>query len=175
MNKPIYDFFTKDHRRLEDILEQATKDIANINMDLYNQFRVGLLTHIKMEEKILFPAAVMANNNQAIPLAAKLRLDHGAITALMTIPPNEDVVNVAKYILDLHDLAEEEPGGMYDICESLTQDQTEQILDQLYKTTLVPVHPPNGSEAVWGATVRALERAGYNFEAIAQKQKKSKD
>ncbi|HRP89164.1 MAG TPA: hemerythrin domain-containing protein [Edaphocola sp.] len=173
MNKPIHDFFTKDHRRLEAIMEAATQDINNINMELYNQFRVGLLTHIKMEEKILFPAAALANNKQPVPLAAKLRLDHGAITALMTVPPSEDVVNVANYILDLHDLAEEEPGGMYDICEALTEHQTSEILKQLEATTLVPVHPPNGTQAVWGAMVRALERAGYDYDAIALKLRKA--
>ncbi|MBW7937003.1 MAG: hemerythrin domain-containing protein, partial [Flavobacteriales bacterium] len=50
MNKPLYDFFAQDHRRLEQLLEEATnKDV--VDMVLYNEFRSGLLTHIKMEEK----------------------------------------------------------------------------------------------------------------------------
>jgi iron-sulfur cluster repair protein YtfE (RIC family) len=57
-----------------------------IDLEYYHQFRTGILKHIKMEEKILFPAAQRANGNIPIPLAAKLRLDHGAITSLMVLP-----------------------------------------------------------------------------------------
>lgn len=85
MDNPIYDFFTKDHRRLESILENAIVDINNINLELYHDFRVGILTHIKMEEKILFVAAQRANNNVPLPMAAQLRLEHGCITSFMVL------------------------------------------------------------------------------------------
>ena len=85
MNKVLYQFFTKDHRRLEKIFDKATENENNIQEELYHQFRVGILKHIKMEEKILFPAAQKANGDIPIPLAAKLRLDHGAITSLMVV------------------------------------------------------------------------------------------
>ena len=87
MNKPLYQFFTKDHRRIEELLDLATKKPDEIQMEYYHRFRAGLLTHIKMEEKILFPAAQKANGGIPVPLAAKLRLDHGAITALMVPRP----------------------------------------------------------------------------------------
>lgn len=167
MNKPIHDFFTKDHERLEVILNEATAHPDVIDMELYNKFRVGLLTHIKMEEKVLFPAARRANDNVAPEMMTQLRLDHGALTALMTTRPNKDVIKVIRYILTIHDLKEEEPGGMYDICERLAADETEEILETLAQTTEVPVHPPNPSEYVFGAMKRALERAGYDYDKIA--------
>ncbi|HRF23422.1 MAG TPA: hemerythrin domain-containing protein, partial [Chitinophagaceae bacterium] len=120
MNKPLYQFFTKDHRRIEQLLDQACENPDVIDLEYYHQFRTGILKHIKMEEKILFPAAQRANGNIPIPLAAKLRLEHGAITSLMVLPPTLDVIKVVRIILDEHDLLEEEPGGMYDICEQLT-------------------------------------------------------
>ena len=102
MNKLLYQFFTKDHRRIEDILNIATEDI-HYQMDYYHQFRSGLLKHIKMEERIFFPAAQKANNGVPLPLAAKLRLDHGALTALMVVPPDPEVVKVLRYVLEEHD------------------------------------------------------------------------
>src|SRR5690554_4885057 len=103
MNKPIYDFFTQDHRRIEEILEEAIKDIDNIDLVLYAKFRIELLTHIKMEEKGLFKAAQLANGDKPIPLAKQLRLEHGAITSLMVPPPNPDLIKVLKHILEAHD------------------------------------------------------------------------
>jgi hemerythrin superfamily protein len=167
MNKQLYHFFTKDHRRIEDLLDKAAEDLNKIDLDYYHRFRTGLLTHIKMEEKTLFPAAQKANANIPLPIAAKLKLDHGALTALMAIPPTAAVIKVIRYILDKHDLAEEEPGGMYDLCESLTQNQTQDILDQLANTTEVPVHPLNSSPSVFEVTKRTMARAGYDFDAIA--------
>lgn len=167
MNNQIYHFFTGDHRRIEAILDKATEDIENIDLELYHQFRIGLLTHIKMEEKILFPAAQKANGGIPLPVTAQLRLDHGAITALLTLPPSPAAIKVLRYILEVHDIREEEPDGMYDACEALTKGQTEALLEQFKLTTEVPVHPPNASHFVLGAAKRAVARAGYNFDEIA--------
>lgn len=168
MNKPLYHFFTNDHRRIEALLEKATENLNEIEMEFYHQFRTGLLTHIKMEEKILFPAAQKANNGTPLPITAQLRLEHGAITSLMTIPPTPELIKVLWYILEKHDIREEEPGGMYDACEALTQSQTTFLLEQLNNTTIVPVHPPNPAPFALEAAKRSLQRAGYDFDAIVQ-------
>lgn len=166
MNKPLYQFFTEDHRRLDAILEKAIADPEEIQMDYYQQFRMGLLTHIKMEEKTLFPAAQKANGGEQIPLAAKLRLEHGAITSLMVVEPTPEVVKVIRYVLEQHDTAEEEPGGMYDICERLTHDQTQSLLNELAKVTEVPLNPINPKPYALEAAKRSLKRAGFDFEGI---------
>lgn len=166
MNKPLYNFFEQDHRRVEAILDKAMENLDAINMEHYNQFRTLLLTHIKMEEKILFLEAQKANGNVPLPIAARLRLEHGAITSLMAIPPTRDVVKVLRYVLGKHDFAEEEPGGMYDACEALTKEQTQVILNQLAKVTAVPVLPPNPIPFAFEATKRSLLRAGYDYDAI---------
>lgn len=168
MNKPLYQFFTHDHRRIEAFLDQATENPDSFQMDYYHRFRTGLLRHIKMEEKILFPAAQKANGNIPLPLAAKLRLDHGALTALMVAPPDREVIKVIRYVMEKHDLMEEEPGGMYDICENLTNGETQALLEQLAKTTEVPVHPHNQADYALGAAKRALERAGFDFDTLAK-------
>lgn len=171
MNRALYNFFTEDHRRLEALLDKATAVPGTIDETLYHQFRTGLLKHIKMEEKILFPAAQKANGGNPVPLAAKLRLDHGAITSLMVVPPTEDVIKVVRYVLDVHDELEEKTGGMYEICEQLAQEETAALLEQLANTTEVPVHPHNKAEYALGAAVRALERAGFDYYQILESSK----
>jgi hypothetical protein len=167
MNKQLHQFFTNDHRRIDTLLKKATEDPNEIKAGEYNAFRTGLLKHIKMEEKILFPAAQKANGGIPLPRAAKLRLDHAALTSLLVLPPDASLIKVLWYILDRHDLEEEEPGGMYDACASLTRDQTQALLDQLSNVSEVPVHPPNASSYDYEAARRSLERAGYDLESIA--------
>lgn len=167
MNKPLYDFFTNDHHRLEALLDKATEKKGEVNQEIYHQFRTGLLKHIKMEEKVLFPAAVRANNGEPLPLAAKLRLDHGAITSLMVVPPTDDVIKVLRTVLDQHDELEEAPGGMYDVCEQLTSGETQELLEVLKSTGEVPVHHFNTADYALAAAKRALARAGFDFDSIA--------
>ncbi len=166
MNKRIFNFFTNDHARIEKILDRATEDINDIKKEDYRRFRIALMTHIKMEEKILFPAAQKANGGVPVPLAAQLRLEHGAITSLMVPPPTPDLIKVLRHVIAKHDLKEEEPGGMYDICENLTGDQTDEILQQLLATSEVPMHPHNLAPFALEAAKRAVKRAGYDYDQI---------
>lgn len=168
MNKPIFDFFEKDHRRIEGLLDKAIENPAEIDLDYYHQFRTGLLKHIKMEEKILFPAAQKANGGVPLPLQAELRMDHGAITSLMVVKPTIEMIKVLYYVMEDHDRKEEEPGGMYDVCENLTKDETEEILEELRAATEVPVHPFNEAEYVLGVAKRSLLRAGYDYDKILE-------
>ncbi len=167
-NKPLYQFFTKDHHRLSVLLNNATQNPDQIDFDSYHQFRIGLLKHIKMEEKVLFPAAQKANNGTALPLAAKLRLDHGALTSLMVVPPTKNVIKIIKHILEIHDRLEEEKGGMYEACEKLTEDETNHLLEILHQTTEVPVHPFNENDYALKAAKNALNRAGFDYDKIIE-------
>ncbi|SRR6185312_5909889 len=166
MNKPLYHFFTADHHRLENLLNQATAEAGEIKLEYYQQFRCGLLRHIKMEEKILFPAAKKVNIELMEKIAPRYRLEHGALTSLMVPPPTVSLIKVIRYVLEKHDFAEEEVGGLYDICEALTHDETQELLDQLAKAEEVPLHPPNPAPIAIEAARRALARAGYNFDEI---------
>ena len=168
MNKPLHHFFTEDHHRIDKLLNKATALSGEIEMNYYHQFRTGLLRHIKMEEKILFPAAKTANQVLMQELIPRYRLEHGALTALMVPPPTSSLIKVIRYVLEKHDLAEEMPGGLYDVCEALTQGQTQNILDQLANADEVPVHPPNPAPIAIESARRALARAGYDFDNISQ-------
>ncbi len=169
MEKPIHDFFSKDHRRVDLLLEKAIQDLDNINMEIYQEFRIALLTHIKMEENILFPAAKKANNGKQLPDFQRYRLEHAAITTLLAVYPNPELIKVLKYVLDQHDEAEEKPGGMYDVCEKLTNSQTSDLLKELKNIKPTPVHPPKKEDYVFEAAKRVLSRAGYDYDELAKK------
>lgn len=166
INQAIYRFFTDEHRRIEALLDKATAAMPAIQMEEYHRFRTGLLRHIKMEEKILFPAAQKANGGTPLPLAAKLRLDHGALTALMVVPPSLEVIKVLRHVLEQHDGLEEQLGGMYEVCAQLTEGETGALLDQLKSVSEVPVQPYNHADYALRAARRALERAGFDFDAL---------
>ena len=154
----------EDHRRLDDLLHRATKDMDAIDMSLYSQFRSGLLKHIAMEEKILFPAAQRYRGGKPLELAAKLRLDHGAIAALLVPPPSRTIVAALRSILEKHDLLEEMPEGAYDMCEQLAGEELDSLMDSVLSSPEVPPNPYNPNPNVLEATRRALARAGYNLD-----------
>ncbi|HUL43485.1 MAG TPA: hemerythrin domain-containing protein [Bacteroidota bacterium] len=164
MRGRLYDYFASDHRRLENLLDRAVREHGEFEMDLYARFRAGLLKHIGMEEKILLPAAQRRLGGTPLPIAAKIRLDHGAIAALMVPPPSATIIAALRDILAKHDLLEEQPAGLYETCERLTEDEVTTLLEKLQKFPDVPVMPFNNKAYVIDATRRALARAGYNFD-----------
>src|SRR3990172_1696317 len=119
MRGALYDFFERDHRRLEMLLDKAIAPEDGFDMEAYTAFRQGLLKHIRMEETVLLPAALKLRGGDPLPIAAKIRLDHGALTALMVPPPSKTIIRAVKGILADHDLLEERPGGMYESIENL--------------------------------------------------------
>lgn len=159
----IHRYLADDHRRLDALLDRAMADPEKIDAAAYAQFRAGLLKHIGMEEKILLPAARKQRGGEPLPVAAKLRLDHGALTALLVPTPTAPVVAAIRAILKLHNPIEEDAGGMYDQCEELAGAESDQILRQLQNYPEVKVLPHVDSPFVMDATRRALARAGYDF------------
>jgi hypothetical protein len=160
----IYRYLADDHERLDALLERAISDPENIDMSAYAQFRSGLLKHIGMEEKILLPAARRIRGGEPLPVAAKLRLDHGALTALLVPSPTPQVIAAIRTILNLHNPIEEDPGGMYETCEELAGPEVDEILRQLQEAPDVKVLPHVDTPFVMEAARRALARAGYDLE-----------
>jgi len=160
----LRDFFTSDHRRIETIFEEATRNKQNVQLEKYHAFRVGLLTHIKMEEKILFVAAQKANGGIPLTLQAKLRLDHGALTSLLVCFPSPEIIHMITHIMHEHDILEEQQGGMYEACEKLTIHETQNILKELSNVTPVPVHPFNEANYALEAAKRSTKRAGFDWQ-----------
>lgn len=164
MSGKIHRYLADDHRRLDALLEGAISDSENIDMSAYAQFRSGLLKHIGMEEKILLPAAQRIRGGEPLPVAAKLRLDHGALVALLVPSPTPQIIAAIRAILKAHNPIEEDPGGIYDRCEELAGAEADQILRELQNFAEVKVLPHVDSPFVMEAARRALARAGYELD-----------
>jgi hypothetical protein len=163
----IYRYLADDHARLEGLLQTATARPDSIDSEPYAAFRAGLLKHIGMEEKILLPAAQRMRGGEPLEIAAKLRLDHGALAALLVPSPTPSIVAAIRAILEAHNPIEEGPDGLYAQCERLLGAEADEVLTQLQTAPEVKVarHPRHlGSAQVLEATRRALAKAGYALE-----------
>jgi len=160
---PVTGFLAADHRRLEQLLQTAVAATGHGVQGAYDHFRAGLLRHIGMEEKILLPAAQRWNGGRPLSCAAKLRLDHGALAALLMPTPTTDIIATIHRILEQHNFVEEGPDGWYEICDRLAGAEAEQLMTMLRATPEVGVLPHSDTPAVLGAVHRALERAGYRL------------
>jgi hypothetical protein len=161
MPGPLYRFLAEDHARLDGLLQSAMTVAGTVNRAAYAEFRAGLLTHISMEEKILLPAVQRLRGGTPLDLAAKLRLDHGALAALLVPTPTPTIVAALRAILVTHNNVEEGPGGVYECCERLAGTEAEALLAQLQAAPEVPVAPHSDGPLVMDVVRRALVRAGY--------------
>ena len=156
----IAGYLADDHRRLDALLRSALTE-PRVDPLLYDEFRAGLLRHIGMEEKILMPAAQRANNGTPLPVAARLRLDHGALAALLMLVPTPAITSMIQAILMEHNHLEERQGGAYALCEQLTTAEAQSVLTRLRSAPRVAVIPPSSHPNVLHAARRAVTRAGY--------------
>src|SRR5262252_2577567 len=115
----IREYLEHEHHRLDRLLARATSDPSEIAPDGFAVFRRGLLKHIGMEEKLLLPAVQALRHGEALPIAAQLRLQHGAIAALLVPSPRAAVVNALKAVLAKHNAIEDGPEGVYAECDRI--------------------------------------------------------
>jgi hypothetical protein len=162
----IHRMLAADHRRLDDLLERATVAPGRIEPEPYAEFRAGLLKHIAMEEKILLPAAQRRRGGAPLAVAATLRLQHGAIAALLVPTPTPDVIATLRVVLRTHNPLEEGRDGMYDACEAVLEDEVDAILADLRAAPAVPVASHVDGAMVLRAARRALARAGFDVDAL---------
>lgn len=161
---PIYRYLTQDHVRLEALLERAVRRLPEVDDAAYAEFRRGLLRHIRLEEKILLPSAERARGGVAHPAAAELRLQHGAIAALLVPPPSPAIVAALRRILARQNALEEGPEGVYAACERALGERAGAVEAELRAAPVPGVNPHVSTPEVLEATRRAVRRAGYDLE-----------
>ena len=154
-------FMTAQHRELDNLLLQVGSDGASLDSRAYQSFRELLLRHIRIEERILLP---MAERKQgaALPIAARLRLDHGALAALVMLPPSSRAFRALRALLDAHNPLEESEDGAYARCEGLAGAEMDELLVQIETAPPVPVSPWIDDARIIATAKRALARAGHN-------------
>jgi hypothetical protein len=159
MEGPISQFLADDHRRLDALLGAATTTPHRIDLEPYGLFRAGLLRHIAIEEKILFPALREAVPDSA-PITAKLRVDHGALTALLVPTPTPAIVAQIRFILVPHNQREEGPEGVYARCDrALGPAEAQRLVERARALPDVPLNPYNDGPLVEKHVASSVELA----------------
>lgn len=164
MPRTVFGYLAADHDRLDALLKRATATPESFDMGAYEEFRRGLLRHISIEEKIALPAIARLQGGTQSPLAERLRLDHGALAALLVPPPSAAIVRTLFSILAPHNALEEANGGIYWLLDMLAGAEAAEILRQMKSAPEVKVLPHNRKPEVLEITRRALERAGYRLQ-----------
>ena len=117
------------------------KPSGEVDFATYAGFRAGLLRHIGIEEKILFPASQRVNGGTPLPMVARLHLEHGALALLLVPTPTAGIVAEIRSILDGHNEREEGPGGIYDFCDRLLGAEMAAVLEELRAYPSVKIAP----------------------------------
>jgi hypothetical protein len=155
-------YLENDHCRLDGLLRRAALSSDAAGREALAEFRRRLLKHIAMEEKILLPAIQELRGGEPLPIAAQLRLEHGAIAALLVPTPRPAVIAALKAILTRHNQREEGEGGVYADCDRIANGERESILSRLRSAPEVPAAKHVDSPAVEASARRALTRAGFD-------------
>lgn len=136
---PLTDFLTKDHERLDALMERAIRDPDHLDIEAYDEFREGLLRHIGIEEKILMSDAKRRRGGEPLPMFERIRLEHSAIALLLVPTPTHALLGEIRSILEQHNPLEEGPDGLYAMCERLAGDDAAELLERAKNAPKVPV------------------------------------
>jgi len=167
---PLTQFLANDHRRLDALLQSSTaQQSGQVNREAYDLFRAGLLRHIGLEEKILFPALQRWRGGDPLPLTAKLRRDHGALATLLMPTPTAAILATIRRLLADHNQLEEGAGGVYELCDRLAGSEAPLLVTAMGAVPPVAVMPHSDSPAVMTTLRHVLERAGYGLETAPER------
>ena len=107
-----------------------------------------MLRHIGMEEKILLPTLQRLQGGRPFPHAAKLRLDHGALAAMLMPTLTPAILAAIRAILSEHNTLEEGPDGLYVTSDRQAASEVNSLIARLCAAPEVTVTLPSDSSAV---------------------------
>jgi len=164
MRGSITRYLMDDHDRLDAMLRESLARPGKLGLKPFEAFRAGLLRHIALEEKILLPAARQSHGGEPLPIARRLRIDHGAIASLLVPTPTPEIAAELRSILEPHNVVEEEPGGLYEICEALLGGQAADLVARMRAYPEVKVSPYQDGPKVHRTAASALASSARQFE-----------
>ena len=131
---------------------------ANENWEQsYDEFRRGLLRHISIEERVLFPE--LRKHRGATALENKLHRDHAVLAALLVPPPSPVEVCQIASILLVHNELEERAGGLYEMIEALAGPELSVLMERVHAIPAVPVAPHADTPLVRNTIEQLLREA----------------
>jgi hypothetical protein len=155
MAADLHLFLTRDHERLDALLSACVRADGSIDYEPYAQFRAGLLRHIAIEERILFPLFRV----RRAALEEQLHRDHAALSALLVPPPTADEIERIRQILVLHNPLEEDEGGLYELIEGLAGDELNALMERVHAIPEVRLAPHADSPIVRSSIEQLVKQA----------------
>ncbi len=164
MPGPISRLLSDEHARLDTLLAESLAGPGGVDLTAFGAFRAGLLRHIALEEKIRLPAARAARGGEPLAQARRLRIDHGAIAALLVPTPTPELVRELRKILDPHNEVEEGAGGVYEACDALLSSDAAAIVERMRGYPPVKVARYQDGPRVCRTAEEALRISSMQFE-----------
>jgi hypothetical protein len=161
---PVARHLAADHARLDARIARAVAAPPGaVDRAAFDAFRAGLLRHIAVEEKILFPALREALGGEPHPHWVRLRIDHGAITSLLVPSPTPELVSEIRSILVPHDALEEGPGGVYARADALLGERAAALVERMRAYPPVKVAAYRDGPRVLRRAEDALRQSALQF------------
>jgi hemerythrin superfamily protein len=129
MPAALHELLSRDHARLDALLTALLSSDGVLDADSYAEFRSGLLRHIGIEERILFPE--IRKHGGDTELERQLHRDHAALAALLAPPPTRAEIEQIREILLQHNPLEEESGGLYERFEEMAGDALDELMNRV--------------------------------------------
>lgn len=152
MSAELHAFLAGDHERLDALLDSC---LRTGDPESYDAFRRGLLRHIAIEERVLFP--LLRTRQGKTPLEEQLHRDHAALAALLVPPPTGAELHQIASMLQAHNPLEEDPGGLYEIIETVAGDELAALMTRVHAIPEVRV-APNADSAIVRSSIEQLVR-----------------
>jgi len=149
MSGRIHELLSRDHERLDRVLSLDEQD--------YAAFRSGLLRHIGIEERLLFPA-IRAHHGDLL-LLRQLHRDHAALSALLVPPPTAVEIDQIRSVLAAHNPLEENSGGLYDLVDQLSADAAAALTGAIEAFPVIPTAPHSDTPLLRTTIAQLLREA----------------
>ncbi|HEX8252199.1 MAG TPA: hemerythrin domain-containing protein [Thermoanaerobaculia bacterium] len=149
MPAALREFLTREHDRLHSLLGACLHGAEGTWEASYAEFRAGLLRHMAIEERVLFPE--LRKRGVGVQIEQQLHRDHAALAALLVPPPSRVELEQIAAILTTHNEIEENDSGLYALVESLAGDELDSLMTRLHAIPEVRVAPHVDNAKVRGA------------------------
>ena len=146
MPAELHALLSDDHDRLDALLASCLREDGTVVYETYDAFRRGLLRHIAIEERVLFPQLRKRSGETA--LERQLHRDHAALAALLVPPPSAAGIERIREVLTTHNPLEENAGGLYDLLEDIAGAELKALIAAVRSVPAVPVAPHADTQLV---------------------------
>lgn len=135
----LHEFFTQDHRRLDELFDRFKADKSDARIEILNEFASGLIRHIIWEEEYLFPIFERVTGMVQEGPVKVMREEHHIIQELLYEllmgvrlgEPSADITTKLDGLLLQHNLSEE--NVLYEAVENMLALESRNELLQILK------------------------------------------